>query len=500
MGIEPGVVIAGKLRLVSLLGQGAAGQVWLARHLQLGSDVAVKFLKQELSSADTARERFTREARAIARIRSPHVVQIHDFGFHEDHAYLAMEHLVGETLEARLQIAGHLPVFDTLRIVTHIAKGLQRAHDAGIVHRDIKPANVFLVDYGDEEIAKVVDFGIVKSTDATRLAETGAPTLTQTGSLLGTPYYMSPEQLHDSGSVDFRVDLWALAVITYQCIVGKLPFDRPNFPLLVLAICHNPIPLPSQHVDVPASFDAWVARALSRKVEERFSSAREFAGELCQALLVADREGTSRDSLIPPDLLWSGSHPTVRGGRLGSEPPCVLTDSQQGLADSDARTLVTPAYGELAPQLSSRPPVMASTPPQMGDGSLESHIANAEGRLFPSQRRGPSLAVLILGAIALLVAGWSASWYLHPAQPTPAAVPLTTNSQVPAASVAASVAPPPHVPAAASASAEPVAAEPRAVPRPPRKVHVDPSRSGSPAPATTDPPALPKPDPLAERQ
>jgi len=161
---------------------------------------------RDVSADATARDRFMREARTIAKVRSPHVAQVHNFGFHEEHAYLVMEYLAGETLDARLERTGTLPVEQVARICTHIAKALQKAHDAGIIHRDIKPANVFLVDYGDEEIAKVVDFGIVKATD-------GAPvssqmnTLTQTGSLLGTAYYMSPEQIQDSGNVGHQADL-----------------------------------------------------------------------------------------------------------------------------------------------------------------------------------------------------------------------------------------------------------------------------------------------------
>ncbi len=287
MGIDVDTVIAGKLRLVRLLGQGSAGQVWLARHLRLGSDVAIKFLNRDVSADATARERFMREARTIAKIRSPHVVQVHDFGFHEEHAYLVMEYLAGETLDARLERMGTLPVEQVVRICTHIAKALQKAHDAGIIHRDIKPANVFLVDYGDEEIAKVVDFGIVKATD-------GAPvssrmnTLTQTGSLLGTPYYMSPEQIQDSVNVGHQADLWALGVIAYESVVGRLPFTAPNFAQLVVAICHGTVPVPSTITPVPPAFDAWVARALDRDPSRRFQSAKELARELCQALLFGD--------------------------------------------------------------------------------------------------------------------------------------------------------------------------------------------------------------------
>jgi serine/threonine protein kinase len=339
MGIDVNTVIAGKLRLVSLLGQGSAGQVWLARHLGLGSDVAIKFLNRDVSADATARERFMREARTIAKIRSPHVVQVHDFGFHEEHAYLVMEHLAGETLEARLERMGALPVEQVMRICTQIAKALQKAHDAGIIHRDIKPANVFLVDYGDEEIAKVVDFGIVKATDGSPVSSR-MDTLTQTGSVLGTPYYMSPEQIQDSGNVGHQADLWALGVIAYESLVGSLPFTAPNFAQLVIAICQGTIPVPSTIAPVPPAFDAWVARALDRDPSRRSNPPRSWRGNSARHSSPATTPCPFPTGSSP--LTCSGLAPTRQPHHLLKGAEDRLAIPMAPSSPSRARTILPP--------------------------------------------------------------------------------------------------------------------------------------------------------------
>jgi len=424
MGIDVNTVIAGKLRLVSLLGQGSAGQVWLARHLGLGSDVAIKFLNRDVSADATARERFMREARTIAKIRSPHVVQVHDFGFHEEHAYLVMEHLAGETLEARLERMGALPVEQVMRICTQIAKALQKAHDAGIIHRDIKPANVFLVDYGDEEIAKVVDFGIVKATDGSPVSSR-MNTLTQTGSVLGTPYYMSPEQIQDSGNVGHQADLWALGVIAYESLVGSLPFTAPNFAQLVIAICQGTIPVPSTIAPVPPAFDAWVARALDRDPSRRFQSAKELARELCQALLSGDDSVSIPDGVIPADLLWSGAYPSAtslaqgRGGSLGDShgPVITVTSSDDPSApEGDTIEIRAPEPRASIPGAVVRSAVLPGVAAKLNssvnqDGSVTPHIAIPHAPKPVGRAAVPRVVLFGVAAAVLVTLGWLAARY-----------------------------------------------------------------------------------------
>lgn len=284
----PGAVIAGKYRLTSLLGKGAMGEVWRAEHTTLGASVAIKLIDVELlgpgnlNNSDVV-QRFFREAKAAAALRSPHVVQILDHGYDGRIPYIAMEMLEGETLEQRLDRIRVVPPLMTATIITHIARAIGKAHEAGIVHRDLKPGNVFLVRNDDEEIAKVLDFGIAKIAPGALGAEGGLAT--RTGSVVGTPCYMSPEQALGNKSIDHRADLWSLGVIAFECICGVRPFDSEALGELIVQICARPLPIPSQFVassgvPLPDGFDAWFAKACAREPHERFQSARELAESL----------------------------------------------------------------------------------------------------------------------------------------------------------------------------------------------------------------------------
>ena len=184
-------VLAGKYKLVHQLGKGGMGTVWLAHHLTLQSPVAIKLIEPQIASNPEALARFMREARAAAALRSPHVVQILDHGVDDGTPYIAMELLEGESLAARLRKVGRLSPEDTARILTHTARAVSRAHEVGVVHRDLKPDNIFLIENEEEELAKVLDFGIAKSTivgfGVSAIAET------RTGALMGTLHYMSAE-------------------------------------------------------------------------------------------------------------------------------------------------------------------------------------------------------------------------------------------------------------------------------------------------------------------
>jgi len=270
-------LLAGKYRLIRPLGQGAMGEVWQAEHLTLHSLVAIKLLDPEIATSMLNIERFLREARAAATLRSPHVVQILDHGVDEGTPYIVMEQLEGESLADRLEHCSKLSLPDTARIVTHIARALARAHAAGIVHRDLKPDNVFLVSNDDEEIAKLLDFGIAKLLHEVRGTEQSS---TIPGVLVGTPYYMSPEQAAGASTLDHRADIWALGVIAFECLLGRRPFEGSTLPGLLLKIREEPQPIPSHEGPVPAGFDAWFARACARNVNERFPSAKQAASEL----------------------------------------------------------------------------------------------------------------------------------------------------------------------------------------------------------------------------
>ncbi|MCC6898575.1 MAG: serine/threonine protein kinase [Polyangiaceae bacterium] len=271
---SPGDVLAEKFRLVSQLGAGGMGSVWRAEHLLLRSPVAIKLIHDRVASAPGAVDRFLLEARAAAALRSPHVIQVLDFGVEGSTPYLVMELLEGESLAARLARVGRLSLAETSRIVSHVARALSRAHEAGVVHRDLKPDNVFLVTNQDEELAKVLDFGIAKTLGTGDGAVGG---LTQTGAVLGTPHYMSPEQARGRSDVDHRSDLWSLGVIAYECVTGLRPFDSATLGDLLLKICADPIPTAA---GAPPGFDAWLARALARDPNQRFQSASDLADAL----------------------------------------------------------------------------------------------------------------------------------------------------------------------------------------------------------------------------
>src|SRR5262245_25324174 len=220
-------LVAGKYQLVRLIGRGGMGSVWEARHATLGTSSAIKFIEAEYADSQEARRRFDREAKAAATIQSKHAIQIFDHGVTEDgRPYIVMELLQGEPLDKTID-RHPISLQETAKIIQQVCRGLQRAHERGIVHRDLKPENIFLVKTpeDDEAVAKVLDFGIAKTQGATNASGGGLTGSTKTGAVLGTPFYMAPEQARGLRNVDHRADLWSLGVIAFKCLTGKLPFD-----------------------------------------------------------------------------------------------------------------------------------------------------------------------------------------------------------------------------------------------------------------------------------
>jgi len=345
--LEPNRVLAGRYRLEERLGQGGMGAIWRAEHLVLQAPVAVKLIDREAVPDEDTLARFLREAKSAAALRSPHVVQIIDYGVDGPIPFMVMELLEGETLAQRLKTLRRLSRQETARVLTHIGRAVGRAHEAGIVHRDLKPENVFLVKNEDDEIAKVLDFGVAK-VERAALGPEG--TRTRTGSILGTPYYMSPEQAQGNKTVDSRSDLWSLGVIAFECLTGKRPFYSDGLGDLVLTICVRDLPVPSDVAPVPLGFDAWFAKACAREPEQRFQSARELTDALREALGLDPRESAGLDS--PDVLVASRSHPSSRPpASLPSDAPTIVKGPDSAprsrqRADADAPTLAVP--GELS--------------------------------------------------------------------------------------------------------------------------------------------------------
>jgi serine/threonine-protein kinase len=276
-----GTLVGSRYRLEHLIGRGGMAAVWVAEDETLHRWVALKLLGPQYADSPSAAERFEREARAIAQLRSPHVVQVFDYGIDGGRSFLVMELLNGEDLYTWLKRHRPVPLADVARIVVQVAKALGAAHRAGIVHRDLKPANIFVVRDHDEEVIKVFDFGLAKGLDPLH------PLRDQTaeGVLIGTPRYMSPEQAHGARRVDHRTDLWSLAVVAYLGVVGRLPFRGRGVGEVITKIATEPAPRPSETAPgTPPGLDAFFERALAKNPDQRFQSASELAAAFLAAL------------------------------------------------------------------------------------------------------------------------------------------------------------------------------------------------------------------------
>lgn len=275
---DPGETIAGKFRVVRVLGQGGMGVVVDAEHLMLGKRVALKFMSPKLAEDSEAVARFVREARAAARLVSPHVVSVLDVATLDDGTpYIVMERLVGCDLATLLERGGALEPSRAVGYVLEAMEALAEAHAAGIVHRDLKPANLFLAEQkGGSSLVKVLDFGIAKSDDG---ALGGGVTTSRT--VLGSPRYMAPEQMQSSKAADMRADVWALGTILFELVSGKPAFGGETLAALSVAVCAGPIPsLADAAPNAPPALVEAVAGCLERRVEARFSD----VGVLARAL------------------------------------------------------------------------------------------------------------------------------------------------------------------------------------------------------------------------
>ncbi|HEX6273043.1 MAG TPA: protein kinase [Polyangiaceae bacterium] len=418
--LEPNRVLAGRYRLEARLGAGGMGAIWRAEHLVLKAPVAVKLIDRDAVPDDDTLARFLREAQAAATLRSPHVVQIIDYGIDGKIPFMVMELLEGENLAQRLKRMRRLSRQETARILTQVGRAVQRAHEAGVVHRDLKPENVFLVRNEDDEIAKVLDFGVAKLERANLGAE---GTRTRTGSILGTPYYMSPEQAQGNKTVDYRSDLWSLGVIAFECIVGKRPFFSDGLGDLVLTICVRDLPVPSDSAPVPLGFDAWFARACHREPGQRFQSARELTEGLRDALGI---EGLSTDT---PEIVVKGD-----GGPKSSAPTSTTTPTLAG----DSVALSTASRRRADPDAAT----VAAGPNDDVPAPTEALFGTTQAHL-PEPRNNTSIVFMVAGAA--LAAG-IVGGFLFLRKSAPANDELDTRTSfVPAATDSAPVAgnPPP---------------------------------------------------------
>ncbi len=465
MELSAGLVIADRFRLVRPLGQGGMGAVWLAQHTGLDVPCAVKFIHEEAAKSPDLRARFEREAKAAAQLRSPHVVQILDHGVWNGAPYIAMELLEGEDLAQRLRRRRPSPLTprETLVIATQVGRALAKAHAAGLVHRDLKPANIFLVRDDEREIAKVLDFGVAK------VKETSLDDATQTGAVLGTPFYMSPEQARGSKSIDHRSDLWALAVVVYQCLIGKLPFRADALGELLVKIIVEPLPVPSQIGEVPPGFDAWWARAASRDPADRYQTPKELTHALGLALGLTVPDGvdgmaTSPGATAEPVSGAFGPSGGLQGRTVALPTPMPVEIEAATIAlpgasfgtQSAAPSLTatpTPMHQAMSVNLAPRPARVGLTVAAIAGavivGSLGTYLALHSGRA--DDPRPAALPAPVTAAPVVTAAPTAVATTVQFVPPVATAVAAATTAPVASASAAPAksspVVPKPVIPA-----------------------------------------------------
>jgi len=280
LDIQPGELIAGKYRVERILGEGGMGVVVAAHHLHLDTKVAIKLLRPELLSNREAIARFAREAKAVAKLTTEHVARILDVGTLESGApYMVMEYLEGGDLAAWLQQRGALPVEQAVEFVIQACVAVAEAHKAGIVHRDLKPANLFCIQRPDGQLSiKVLDFGISKLVEGAEAVEPRGPAVTKNFAVMGSPLYMSPEQMKSSRRADAQSDVWALGVILYELLSAQLPFDGESATDVAVKVASQP-PRPLREVapGVPPGLEAVILRCLEKDPALRHLNVAELA-------------------------------------------------------------------------------------------------------------------------------------------------------------------------------------------------------------------------------
>ncbi len=432
MTLTPGEIIDGKYRIVRLLGTGGMGAVFEGENTRIRRRVAIKVLHASVSGSGETVARFEREAQAAGRIGSEHICEVLDLGVLPDESrYMVMEYLDGETLSARIKKSGRLPPAQSIPLMAQVLDALGAAHAAGIIHRDLKPDNIFILPNkaGRTDFIKILDFGVSK------FSQLGGEEMnvTRAGSVVGTPYYMSPEQARGMAVVDARSDIYALGVVLYQATTGQVPFRAETFNELLFKIALELPPPPQQFVpDLDPEFSMIIQRAMAREQVNRFQSCAEF-----------------KDTL----LAWQaarGGYGVAPGGRFPTQPPGMLASPNPMMA--------TPLPGMIpGVGLATSQPGMGVTGQGQTAPSLDgSHAtANAWGNTSGAAPPKPSRAGVIVGGLVgfVMLSGLGVAGYLmfSKKDPSPAggSIPSATTTVTPP--VATTVVTPPAVPTASAA-------------------------------------------------
>ncbi|MGO8997300.1 MAG: serine/threonine protein kinase [Polyangiaceae bacterium] len=315
MHVTVGQLIDSKYRIVRMLGEGGMGAVYEGQNVRIGHRVAIKVLHAEIATRKDVLERFEREAQAAGKIGSDHIVEVYDLGELPDGArYMVMEYLDGENLSSRVQSTGRMPASAIAPVLMQLLEGLGAAHAAGIIHRDLKPDNIFLVrdKKTGGDFVKIVDFGVSKFNQS---SPDSVMSMTRTGAVIGTPYYMSPEQAKGSKHTDHRSDLYSVGVVLFECATGQVPFQADTFNELMFKIVLEPPPDPETLVQgLDPRFAAIIRKAMAREPDARYQNAAEFQ-QAISAWMSAAGVGSGVFAQAPPPRA-----PMTSGGDLGTTP------------------------------------------------------------------------------------------------------------------------------------------------------------------------------------
>ncbi|WP_437305303.1 serine/threonine-protein kinase [Sorangium sp. So ce388] len=373
-----------KYRLERRLGGGGMGDLWLGFDIKLRRRVVIKFIRSFAATEPELIARFEREARASARVRSPYVIETYDYGVDRGCAFIVMEYLEGEDMNRRLDREQKLSLAQAIALFTQLGKALDAVHAAGVIHRDLKPGNIFITSSGGEELVKVLDFGVAKSSCS-------RDRITKTGMVLGTPRYMSPEQTMAPRQVDYRSDLWSMAVILYRAITGQCPFAGDNINEMVRRICQTSFPRASEVApELPPGLDAFFSRAFEFDPNARFQSGREMM-EAFSAIAQPHAAQQQPPRAIPGPAQFEQSAIIVKRGALGlpAAPP------RYGMDETTMTDMLAPPP---ANDLGGAYRAAAAPEPDLGD---------QQGEVVLDSRVLPPLRVPWLVAIALLLAAAS---------------------------------------------------------------------------------------------